>query len=155
MYQHIMVPLDGSELAECVFPHLVAIANDCKIGKITLIRVCEPLYLFGGLESQFSPKERQQLEDDDRKNSRDYLNQIVQRLKKSEVTAESEVLQGNIAETLISYEARNSIDLTIIATHGRSGVKRWVLGSIADRLLHASNVPILMVRAPGSDAASS
>lgn len=154
MYKHIMVPLDGSKLAECVLPHVIAITNGCKIGKVTLVRVCEPLHLFGGVESRFTPEEREQLEEDDRRNSQEYLDRTVQKLKESGVSAEAEVLQGNVLEKLIDYEIKNGVDLTVIATHGRSGVSRLFLGSIADRLLRSSNVPVLMVRAPDSSPQS-
>ena len=151
MYKHIMVPLDGSKLAECVLPHVIAITNGCKTGRVTLVRVCEPLHLFGGVESRLSPEERKQLEEDDRKHSKEYLDRTAQKLKESGVSAETEVLQGNVAEKLIDYETRNGVDLTVIATHGRSGVSRLFLGSIAERLLRNATVPVLMVRAPGSN----
>ena len=53
MYQHIMVPLDGSELAECVLPHVEAIAGGCSVNQVTLVRVVEPLHLYGGIDSGF------------------------------------------------------------------------------------------------------
>jgi len=59
------------------------------------------------------------------------------------------VLSGRAAETLAEYATRNEVDLIVIATHGRSGVSRWVMGSVADRLLRSVNAPVLMVRAPG------
>jgi nucleotide-binding universal stress UspA family protein len=150
-----MVPLDGSEVAECVLPHVIAVSSGCEIGEVTLIRICEPLHLFGGIESRFSPEERQRLEDDDKKLSGEYLEQVTQRLKESGIIAETVVLQGNIIDKLIDYEANNDVDLTVIATHGRSGVKRMVMGSVADRFLHSSNVPVLIVRAPGLQKVSS
>lgn len=55
MYQHIMVPLDGSELAECVLPHVEAIAQGRDKCKVTLVRVVLPFHLYGGVESRFSP----------------------------------------------------------------------------------------------------
>ena len=56
-----------------------------------------------------------------------------------------------LTEKLIDYAERNDVDLILIATHGRSGVRRWVRGSIADKVLRAANIPVLMVRAPGSE----
>lgn len=149
MYRHIMVPLDGSELAECVLPHVEAIARGCKVGKITLIRVVAPLHLHGGVESRFSPEERQRLEADSMDIARKYLDQIVKRLVKIGIAVKSEVLYGNVIDKLIDYADRNEVDLTIIATHGRSGVSRWVWGSAADRILRSSCTPVLMVRASG------
>ena len=61
----------------------------------------------------------------------------------------AEVLEGNPAHTLAEYAEKNQFDLLVIATHGRSGVSRWVWGSVADRILRSACVPVLMVRAPG------
>ncbi len=63
--------------------------------------------------------------------------------------AAMEILHGRAAETLAEYASRNGIDLIVMATHGRSGVSRWVWGGVADRILRSACVPVLMVRAPG------
>ena len=71
--------------------------------------------------------------------------------KEKGVAAESEVLFGeHVVDRLIEYVEKNEVDLVVIATHGRSGVSRWFVGSVADRILRAAPVPVLMVRAPGS-----
>ena len=57
---------------------------------------------------------------------------------------------GSVADKLIDYAEAHEVDMILMATHGRSGVSRWVRGSIADRILRASRVPVLMVRAPGT-----
>ena len=64
---------------------------------------------------------------------------------------ESETLFGNVIDELVDYVTKHEVDLIIIATHGRSGVSRLFLGSVADRILRAAPVPVLMVRAPGSE----
>lgn len=150
MYRHIMVPLDGSELAECVLPHVETIASRRKSCKVTLVRVVTPLHLHGGVESRLSPEERQRLEADSIDAAREYLDQIVGRLDEAGVTAQSEVLfGGDVVGELVDYAAKHEVDLIIIATHGRSGVSRWVWGSVADRILRSACVPVLMVRSPG------
>ena len=60
------------------------------------------------------------------------------------------VVVGKVADTLVDCTEANNNDLILIATHGRSGVSRWVRGSIADRILRAASIPVLMVRAPGT-----
>ena len=60
-----------------------------------------------------------------------------------------EVLEGSVAETLAAWAEQNDVDLIIIASHGRSGVSRWVMGSVADRILRSVCVPVMMIRAPG------
>ncbi len=150
MYQHVMVPLDGSELAECVLPHVEAIATGCNVAKVTLVRVVPPLRLHGGVESTLSPEERKRLEDDSKEIARGYLEEKAQELRDKGVAAETAVLFGEVVHELIDFASAQEADLIITATHGRSGVSRWFLGSIADRTLRASPVPVLMVRAPGS-----
>ena len=148
MYQHIMVPLDGSELAECVLPHVEAIAGGCKVSKVTLVRVVAPLHLYGGVEFSISPEERQRLEVDSMDIARNYLDEMVKRLRDNGIVAQSEVLFGNVIDELVEYADKNKVDLIVIATHGRSGVGRWVWGSDADRILRSAHVPVLMVRVP-------
>lgn len=149
MYQHIMVPLDGSELAECVLPHLKTIARGCNVKKVTFVRVVEPLHLYGGLESGFSPEERQKLEAETMGIAKSYIDQVIRRLKHNEIKVQPEVLYGKVVDELVDYANKNEVDLIIISTHGRSGVSRWVWGSVATRILQSASVPVLMVRAPG------
>ena len=149
MYQHILVPLDGSELAECVLPHVKTIAEGCNVVKVTFIRAVGPLHIRGGLESRFTPEEREELENHAEDNASNYLDQLVMQFKGTSVMAETEVLHGDIVDSIIDFADKNGVDLIILATHGRSGVSRWVWGSVTDRILRAACVPIMMVRAPG------
>jgi nucleotide-binding universal stress UspA family protein len=149
MYQHVMVPLDGSELAECVLPHVRAIAVGCSVVKVTLVRVVEPLLIRGSVGVRISPEEKERLEKQSMDEAKDYLDQIAKSLKESGVAAESEVLSGDVVSKLVDYANMNEVDLVIISTHGRSGVSRWVWGSVTDRILRAVCVPVTMVRSPG------
>ena len=150
MYKHIIVPLDGSELAECVLPHVEAIASGCSVTMVTLVMVIPPLHMYGGAETRISPEERKHLEEDSVEVSTAYLEEKAQLLRNKGVLVEVKVLLGNVLDQLVEYINQNGVDLIIIATHGRSGVSRLFLGSVADRLLRQAPVPVLMVRAPGS-----
>ncbi|MBL7165210.1 MAG: universal stress protein [Dehalococcoidales bacterium] len=152
MYQHVMIPLDGSELAECVLPHVEAIVTGCSIGRATLVRVVTPLKLIGGVESHISPEERHRLEEDSIALATGYLEEKAQPLRERGVLVECAVLFGSVIDQLVDYTINHEVDLIIIATHGRSGVSRLFLGSVADRILRASPVPVLMVHAHGSEA---
>lgn len=152
MYQHIMVPLDGSELAECVLPHAKAVATGCSASKVTLVRVVPPLRLIGGVESHISPEERQRLEKDSMELGAKYLDEKAQLLREAGVQVECQTLFGNVVEEVVNFVVKHEVDLIVIATHGRSGVSRMFLGSTADRVLRAAPVPVLMIRAPGSEA---
>jgi nucleotide-binding universal stress UspA family protein len=146
MYKHIMVPLDGSELAECVFSHVIEIA-ECNKSKITLVRVVTPLALatseYAGM---LSTTEFQKIEDADVAAAKKYMAEKQAYFKVKGFDVQAEVFFGNIVDSLTDFVEANGVDLIIIATHGRSGVSRWVWGSIADRILRSAKVPVLMVR---------
>ena len=149
MYEKIMVPLDGSELAECVLPHVEGFIKGCHVSNVVFVRVVEPITAPVG--NVYIGREESRERESTRKSAvKDYLNQIVDRLKHEGTELYSEVLVGRVADSLADYTEKNDIDLILIATHGRSGVTRWVRGSIADKILRYSNVPVLMVRAPGT-----
>lgn len=148
MYQKVMVPLDGSPLAECVLPHVESIAKGCGARNIVFVRVVEPAYVPGG-EYALGDKELQRIELEQETAAANYLKGLISRLKYDGVNLEYKIIVGRVAESLIEYAEKNGIDLIVIATHGRSGISRWVWGSVADRLLRSVQVPVLMVRAPG------
>lgn len=149
MYQRILVPLDGSELAECVFPHLEAIAKGCRAGKAILVRVVEPARLPYLGEYPVRAEELEQIDAENRAEATNYLSQAAGRLKLGKSEVQTEVLYGKAAESLVDYAAKNEVDLIIMTTHGRSGISRWVWGSVAGRVLRSARAPVLVVRAPG------
>jgi len=153
MYQHVMVCLDGSEVAECVLPHAIKIVTGCSVPKITLIRVIKPLKLYGSAESHISPEERERLEADSMEVAAAYLAEKAKPFRDQNFMVECAVLFGNVVDQIIDYTEKNEVNLIIIATHGRSGVSRMFLGSIADRIIRSSPVPVLIVRAPDPDQA--
>lgn len=154
MYRKIMVPLDGSELAECVLPHVEAIASGCKAGSVIFVRAVEPFYMrlvAAGEESMvfLRDEEIRRIDEENRQAAETYLQGIAGRVKYDTVEVKTEVIIGKVADILAEYAAKNEIDLILIATHGRSGISRWVWGSVADRILRSSCAPVFMVRAPG------
>ncbi|MBI2832661.1 MAG: universal stress protein [Chloroflexi bacterium] len=150
MYQKIMVPLDGSELAECVLPDVESIVNGCGAKEVTLVRAVEPFVPIVSSEGAYiSQKDIDKMEAATYAEAENYLGQLSRRLKYNGVKLETVVIRGKPFEALPEYAQKNGIDLIVIATHGRSGISRWVWGSVADRILRSSCVPVLMVRAPG------
>ncbi|MFC1983272.1 universal stress protein [Chloroflexota bacterium] len=149
MYQKIMVPLDGSKLAECVLPHVESIARGCEVRNVVLVSAVEPIQLHSGGENLFSEEDLKRIEASHWSTAESYLGQIASRLKGEGINAQSEVISGKAADSLTKYAEKNDVDLTVIATHGHSGVSRWVWGSVSDRILRSTCVPVLMVRAPG------
>jgi nucleotide-binding universal stress UspA family protein len=157
MYKKIMVPLDGSELAECVLPQVETFITGCQVSTLVFVRVIEsaPLTYRGAYVTSKEDLEKietntKKVEEERKSSAAEYLKRVVTRFKQDGVKYQTEVLSGRVAESLVDYVEANGVDLIIIATHGRSGVSRWVRGSIADRVLRASRVPVLMVRAPGT-----
>jgi nucleotide-binding universal stress UspA family protein len=153
MYQKIMVPLDGSELAECVMPHVEAITTGCKITNVVFVRVVNPIQLPASVPARgdfgFREKDRQELEEHRKQTAEAYLKKMVESTRLEGAVLSYKVLEGKVADTLALWAEKNGADLIVIASHGRSGVSRWVMGSVADRVLRSACVPVLMIRAPG------
>lgn len=150
MYQKILIPLDGSELAECVFPNVEAFIKECRVTNIVFACVVEPT--LPSFHGEF-PVSMEDLEERDaarQSSAREYLKEAASRLNSEGAELAVEVLVGRVAESLSEYAEKNDVDLIIIATHGRSGVTRWVRGSVADKILRSASVPVMMVRAPGT-----
>ena len=163
MYQKIMIPLDGSELAECVLPHAEKFLKSGMTKTAVLLWVLEPLptAMYGASVETFAASAQEDIfathkdywenmESERKATAEEYLNRIAGSLIPHGAEIKCQILAGRIADTLAGYAEKENIDLILIATHGRSGVSRWLMGSVADRVLHYSDVPVLMVRAPGS-----
>lgn len=149
MYEVIMVPLDGSELAECVLPHVEGLVKGGQVQRVILGQVITPLFPHAGY-TEINPKQVKEIEDAHRDAAEKYLQKIAGRLMLApETRVETKVLYGDVAEALSDLAEKQAVDLIVIATHGRSGVGRWVLGSVADRILHSASSPVLMIRASG------
>lgn len=130
MYKKVLVPLDGSELAECVLPHVETIAGGCQVGNVTFVRVVEPFVMQIMFDSGYTLPQNQ-IEEIDAKNEAEakrYLTSVMDRVKLSGISAEAYVIKGRSADSLVQYVEQNGIDLVIIATHGRSGLSRFVWG---------------------------
>lgn len=150
MYKKVLVPLDGSELAECVLPHVESIARGCGVQKVVFLRVVEPFYMPSGEDGgSFSEKDIKRINSENRSAAKSYLDGLVSRIKYDGATVQPEVITGKAADNIAEYATKNAVDLIVIATHGRSGISRWIWGSVADRTLRSACVPVLMVRAPG------
>ena len=154
MYKKIMVPLDGSSLAECVLPHVEAIAGGCPVRELVLLRIVEPERVYSVSDSPIDPNLAAARESERKKEAEDYLRSVVDRLDEPGLTCEIKSIVGRVAESLVDYCVENDVDLIIIATHGHSGVTRWVRGSVADKILGSSKIPVLMIRAPGNGESS-
>lgn len=141
MFDHLIVPLDGSSLAECVLPHAVALAQPFE-SRITLLRaVGGPLT--GGVTKATDPLGWQMR----RAEARAYLDDLVTRLQEVGVHADREVLEGEAAEQIVQYGRDKGADLIILSSHGRSGLSQWNVGSIVQKVILRAYMPVMIVRA--------
>ena len=83
--------------------------------------------------------------------ARDYLEEIATPLRKNGIQVEAVSILGRAGETILSYSGRNKMGLITIATHGRSGLRRGIFGSVADYLLRESGLPMLVIRPQGRE----
>jgi nucleotide-binding universal stress UspA family protein len=146
MYQHILVPLDGSPLAEQVLSHATAIIADRRQDvQITLLRAVPPIYPvpmdYSGIFTTTTD-----IAPDFDEDARNYLTGIAGELRAEGFRVDTHVSQLPAAEAIVDYAGHHSVDLIIMATHGRSGIGRWVFGSVTQKVLHITPAPMLVVR---------
>jgi nucleotide-binding universal stress UspA family protein len=147
-FSRILVPLDGSSLAEGILEPAVALARLWN-AELDLIQIVHPLpYATGALPGPLLSTGRySQVLSSDLETARAYLQRTAERLRDQEVSASSRAVVGaNVAETLVDLTRQEGAGLVALATHGRGGVRRLVLGSVADKLLRAAEVPTLVHR---------
>lgn len=149
----VLVPLDGSPLAEQVLPYVETLAKQRDTGavSIVLLRVWEPL-VAPGASTPESTLDWARLVEEHLRKVREvadrYLAEVGKRLTDAGLMVKSEVRVGEPASEIIDYAAANNFDLIAMATHGHSGFTRWSYGNVANNVLHAATVPVLLVR-PG------
>ena len=142
MYERILVPLDGSEVAEVALPCAEQLAG--RLGsEIILMSVSHSA------------------EEQDRRAFVSYLRKTVDAAKerarmylekpaREAIRIESTILVGDPAEGIVDYADKGDIGLIVMATHGRSGIRRWALGGVADKVLRATKRPVVLIRAKGA-----
>jgi nucleotide-binding universal stress UspA family protein len=148
----ILVPLDGSKLAELVLPHIEALAKQWADGQleIVLLRVCEPPVVHADYPSNMPLSWEEHVEMETTKCklvSRPYLAEVEKRLKDAGLKVHSEVPLGNTAEAIVDCAQKSQASLIAMITHGRSGISRWVYGSVAEKVMLDTSTPVLLVGA--------
>ena len=147
----IIVPLDGSKEGEAALPYVEHLAS--KLGaRVVLLQVLATGYI--GLGYTYVGYTEQQIASDTVL-AREYLDKIASRLRVSGIQTELVLRQGNAAEEIIDLAGETSAGIVAMSTHGRSGIGRWVYGSVAEKVLHGGTRPLLLVRAHSQDAVKS
>lgn len=143
LISNLLLPLDGSGLAESAIPAAETIAKGLML-PISLLRVVPPLgAVFDGLEPHvYNPK----IDAEIAEAADVYLKEIDRRIRADGVPASDLVTNGYAADEIIDLAERTPDTLVVMSTHGRGGVSRWVLGSAAERVVRAASVPVLLVR---------
>ena len=152
MYKKILVPLDGSSFSECILDQVKAIALGCKVPEVILLTVLEPT--ISDVTFWVSPEWISKTKEAEEKvpaEASSYLSKVVDGLKKEGVAAKTAVIKSTRTppEEILNYAKDNQVDLIIMSTHGRSGVTRWAFGSVADKVVRNSLVPVLMASPKG------
>jgi nucleotide-binding universal stress UspA family protein len=152
MYKKILVPLDGSKLAECAIPYAEALAKGCNTEKVILVSVTERVQGYRAFEEPGQPLGQRLVPEafgKKEKQAQRYLDRIAKKMAAKGINVSTEVLLWKPEEAIVGYAKQYGCDLIVMASHGRSGPSRWAHGSVADKVLRGSPVPILMVKAPG------
>jgi nucleotide-binding universal stress UspA family protein len=147
MFKRILVPLDGSGRAEQALSVAARLARAAD-GSLVLVRVVNtaPEHL---PSAPARPNLVQTVGEADRKQAESYLEGVVGSEQLDGIPVETMVLTGLVAPSILSAALSQRVDLIVICSHGFTGVKRWVMGSVADKIAHYSEIPVLVLREDG------
>ena len=152
MYKKTLVPLDRSQAAESILPHVIELAKPRGADKceVVLLNVCEvslvPEYYLSEIPLNWKDHVNKC-----KRSAQQYLAKVEKRLKNAGVSVSSVVLmakagEGNPANYIVDYANDNDFDLILMSTHGRSGLSRWAFGSVADKVMRRVTIPIFLIR---------
>lgn len=144
MYREVVVPLDGSELAEEVLPHVAEMIRG-RDSQVYLLSVTPMMRGVASsiVDSHPDAGERQRVEQELKK----YLRKVGRRLEPVAAEVEVAVRFGRPADEVLAFADNVGADLIAMTTHGRSGIRAWIFGSVADRIMRGATCPVLLVRA--------
>jgi nucleotide-binding universal stress UspA family protein len=144
MYKNVLVPLDGSELAECSLSHVKNLVSHEAIGEVTLLSVVLTNFDWYQIDEGF---DHSAFRNNLLKQSRQYLADIQSRLAVEGINVKTESVEGSVpAQVIADYSKNNGMDMIVMSTHGRTGLRHLMFGSVALSVLHESHVPVLLIR---------
>ncbi len=141
MFDPILVPLDGSSLAECVLPHTRAIARTFD-ARVNLVRVLDRSQL--PETSQLFDLVNWQIE---KTGAKLYLEKTAAGMSKDGLRIDTAVIEGLVAESIAEYAQNQKSKLIILSSHGRSGFSRWGISSVAQKIIFSAPTSVLIIRA--------
>ncbi|MES0344823.1 MAG: universal stress protein [Anaerolineales bacterium] len=141
MYKRILLPLDGSPLAEQALPHAIALAEHYH-SELILMRVLIPL----PSPPTTTEAALQRATEEMAILAREYLERVAAGVREHDIPVQMVTVAGRPHYQIIQYAETNQVDLIVMCTRGQSGLSRWLLGSVSDRVVRGANMPVLMVR---------
>lgn len=141
MFEHLLIPLDGSSLAECVLPHGLAVARALG-ARATVLQVVEQIEAAGRTRA-IDPLEWHYSEAE----AGAYLQEVAERLRQAGLPTTQILLQGDPAERVIDHAQAEHADLLLLSSHGRSGLSGWNVSSVVQKILARAYISILLVPA--------
>lgn len=143
MYNTILVPLDGSERAEKILPHVESLAQNHG-SRVVLLQIVE--LRLSTLPGAMNPLPTVEEYEEHTKVAEAYLANLQEGLQQKGIETSVEVAHGSVVETIIEVARRENADLIAMASHGRTGLGRVFYGSVAAGLLHRVSRPLLVIR---------
>ena len=153
-FSKVLLPLDGSEAGESALPYILEIAARLK-SQVTLLSVVESgqrVHTIGGLDFIRFPEQQVQKM---KQELSGYLDSAVKRFRDRGIEARGEVRSGHAAEEIINYAKAAGARLVAMSSHGKSGLREWVFGSVSNKVLHAGKTHLLLVKLAPSPVPSS
>ncbi len=141
MYRRVLIPLDRSSLAEQALPHAIAQARNFE-AELILLRVLEPFPSVRGL----SPKDLEEIEQQANTWAREYLERLAADIREQGIPVQAVIIDGRPHVEIPQFAETHQVDLIVMSTRGQSGLSRWLMGSVADRVVRGAHVPVLLVR---------
>ena len=139
----MLVPLDGSELAEVVFTYAKELAGRLDLDIILLHVTRQAAENTMPMRKAYIERAVESIQ----RQSREIQKKIATKKRGKPIEVRGEVVIGYPADEILRFADENKVDLILMATHGRSGIKRWTMGSVADKILRATKIPVWLVRA--------
>lgn len=139
----ILVPLDGSHLAESVLPYVAELAR-CTGAPVEIVIAVSDVALWDATATLVAWEREEEL-------ALGYVESQREALESNGVKAKTVVLRGDPAKSIVEASAQDGSELIALSTHGRSGISRWLFGSVAGRVLETTTAPLLIVRPPEKD----
>jgi nucleotide-binding universal stress UspA family protein len=141
-FERILVPLDGSEFAEAALDPALAIAQ-CMGAEVVLFRVAQPIPRTEKLAEM--PDVYNDVVAATYREAEEYLRNLQEKLASDQISIEFRPASGGIARQILDYATGHDVDLIVLSSHGRSGVDRWVHGSIAQKVLSNCSCSTLVI----------